>query len=160
MIPAIQRESAERPVKNPPIVYRDDMSRRAEIGPKEAAEAMAAIDNSRSWLANRAVAPCWYHPVLGVLAGALIAVGEAHNWLLFYCAVAGCSVGCGALMWLKQRRVGQVLALGVLVGLACWLDLGQGMRGAFLVAAVLAVPITVIFGRWTDTALRADLGAG
>jgi hypothetical protein len=147
---------------------------RAEtIGPREAREAMAAIGASRSWLADRVVAPTWYHPAFGVLAGALIAVGEVHDWPLFYWAVVVYSVACGALMWINQRRVGvgiryfrgrvsvvfalQVLSLGVLVGVACWLDLGRGMRGALLVAGVLAVPIMVVFGRWTDRALRVKV---
>jgi hypothetical protein len=53
----------------------------------------------------------------------------------------------------------QVLTLSALVAVACWLDLDRGRRGAFLVAGVLAVAITIVFGRWTDRALRADLRA-
>ncbi len=144
-----------------------------EIPPDEAISAMATIDNSRSWLANRIIAPLWYHLALGLLAGALIAVAETRNWPLFFWAVAAYTVACGALMWINQQRVGvairnfrgrtslvftaQVLTLSVLVALACWLDLIRGIRGAFLVAGVLAVAITVVFGRWTDQALRADL---
>jgi hypothetical protein len=140
----------------------------AAIPPEEAASAMAAIDDRRAWLAGRLIAPCWYHPASGVLAGALIAVAETRNWPLFYWAVAGYSAGCGALMWMNQRHVGvavkyfrrrvsivfaaQVLTLSALVALA-W------RRGAFLVAGVLAVAITIVFGRWTDRALRADFQA-
>ena len=147
----------------------------AVISPEEAISAMAAIGDRRAWLADRLIAPCWYHPAAGVLAGALIAVGETRNWPLFYWAVAGYSAGCGALMWVNQRRVGvavkyfrrrvstvfaaQVLTLSSLVALACWLDLDRGRRGAFLVAGVLAVAITIVFGRWTDRALRADFQA-
>ena len=147
----------------------------AAIPPEEAAGAMAAIDDRRAWLADRLIAPGWYHPALGVLAGALIAVAETHNWPLFYWAVAGYSVGCGALMWMNQRRVGvavryfrrrvsiifaaQVVTLSALVAVACWLDLDRGRRGAFLLAGVLAVAITIVFGRWTDRALRADFQA-
>ena len=147
----------------------------AAIPPEEAASAMAAIEERRAWLADRLIAPRWYHPALGVLAGALIAVAETRNWPLFYWAVAGYSAGCGALMWMNQRRVGvavkyfrrrvsiifaaQVLTLSVLVAVACWLDLDRGRRGTFLVAGVLAVAITIVFGRWTDRALRADFQA-
>jgi hypothetical protein len=53
----------------------------------------------------------------------------------------------------------QVLTLSALVAVACWLDLDRGRRGAFLVAGVLAVAITIVFGRWTDRALRADFQA-
>ena len=147
----------------------------AAIPPEEAASAMAAIDDRRAWLADRLIAPGWYHPACGVLAGALIAVAETRNWPLFYWAVAGYSAGCGALMWMNQRRAGvtvkyfrtrvsivfaaQVLTLSALVALACWLDLDRGRRGAFLVAGVLAIAITNVFGRWTDKALRADFQA-
>jgi len=147
----------------------------AAIPPEEAASAMAAIEDRRAWLADRLIAPRWYHPALGVLAGALIAVAETRNWPLFYWAVAGYSAGCGALMWMNQRRVGvavkyfrrrvsivfaaQVLTLSALVAVACWLDLDRGRRGTFLVAGVLAVAITILFGRWTDRALRADFQA-
>jgi hypothetical protein len=110
-----------------------------------------------------------------VLAGALIAVAERRNWPLFSWTVAGYSAGCGALMWMNQRRVGlavkyfrgrvsiifaaRVLTLSALVAVACWLGLDRGRRGAFLVAGVLAVAITIVFGRWTDRALRADFQA-
>jgi hypothetical protein len=46
------------------------------------------------------------------------------------------------------------------IAIACWLDLDRGTRGAFLAAGVLAVPLTVVFGRWTDKLLRARLQAG
>ena len=147
----------------------------AAIPPEEAASAMAAIDDRRAWLADRLIAPGWYHPACGVLAGALIAVAETRNWPLFYWAVAGYSAGCGALMWMNQRRVGvavkyfrrrvsiifaaQILTLSALVAVACWLDLDRGRRGTFLVAGVLAIAITIVFGRWTDKALRADFQA-
>ena len=147
----------------------------AAIPPEEAASAMAAIEDRRAWLADRLIAPRWYHPALGVLAGALVAVAETRNWPLFYWTVAGYSAGCGALMWMNQRRVGvavkyfrrrvsvifaaQVLTLSALVAVACWLDLDRGRRGAFLVAGVLAVAIAIVFGRWTDRALRADFQA-
>lgn len=143
----------------------------AQLSSGEAAEAMAMIGSSRAWLADRVIAPCWYHPALGALNGGLIAVGEARNWVVFSWAVVAYSVGCGALMWVNQRRVGvwvsyfrgwvnivfalQVLALAVLAGLACWLGLGRGVRGAFVVAGLVAVPVTVVFGRWTDKVLRA-----
>jgi hypothetical protein len=93
--------------------------------------------------------------------------------MLFACSVVAYTVGCGALMWLNQRRVGlsmtyfdcrtravftgHVLALSALIALAVWLDLDHGIRGAFVAAGVLAVPLTVLFGRWTDRLLRARL---
>lgn len=148
----------------------------AEIAPDEAATAISAIDGSRSWLADRIIAPGWYHLALGLLAGGAIAEAEMRSWVLFAWSVAGYTVGCGALMWLNQRRVGavmkyfdagtraifagHVLTLSALIAVACWLDLDRGMRGAFLAAGVLAVTLTVLSGRWTDKLLRARLQAG
>ncbi|MGI8451400.1 MAG: hypothetical protein ACR2MP_30290 [Streptosporangiaceae bacterium] len=148
----------------------------AGIAPDEAASALAAIDGSRSWLAGRIIAPGWYHLAFGVLAGGVIAEAEARSWALFAWSVVAYTLGCSALMWLNQRRVGvamkyfdawtrtiyigQVLTMSALIAIACWLELGRGMRGAFLVAGVLAVPVTVVSGRWTDAVLRARLRAG
>jgi hypothetical protein len=151
----------------------DDLS--AVIAPEEAASAIAAIDGTRSWLAGRIIAPAWYHLAFGLLAGGVIAEAEARSWALFAWSVAAYTVGCGVLGWLNQRRVGvamkyfdcrtraiftgHVLVVSALCALACWLGLDRGVHGAFLVAGVLAVPITVAFGRWTDRVLRARLRA-
>jgi len=145
----------------------------AAIAPGEAASAVAAIDGARSWLADRIIAPAWYHVAFGLLAGGVIAEAEARSWTLFAWSVAVYTVGCGVLGWLNQRRVGvamkyfdcrtraiftgHVLAISGLCALACWLGLDRGVHGAFLVAGVLAVPVTVAFGRWTDRVLRTRL---
>ena len=55
---------------------------------------------------------------------------------------------------------GHVLTLSGLIAVACWLGLDRGIHGAFLAGGVLAVPLTVVFGRWTDRLLRARLHAG
>lgn len=148
----------------------------AEMAPGEAASAISAIGGSRSWLADRIIAPCWYHVAFGLLAGGVIAEAEIRSWTLFAWSVAAYTVGCGALMWWNQRRVGvamkyfdartravfaaHVLALSALITFACWLGLDRGAHGAFLAAGVLAVPLTVVAGRWTDRLLRARLQAG
>src|SRR6202034_4558810 len=116
--------------------------------PGEASGSLSAIDGSRSWLADRVIAPSWYHPAFGLLAGGVIAEGEIRNWALFAWSVAAYTVGCGALMWWNQRRVGvtmnyfdactravftaHVLTLGALAAVACWLGLGRGVDGAVL----------------------------
>jgi hypothetical protein len=148
----------------------------AGMAPGEAATAISAIDGSRSWLADRIIAPCWYHLAFGLLAGGVIAEAEIRNWTLFAWSVAAYTVACGALAWWNQRRVGvamkyfdartravfatHVLALSGLIAFACWLGLDRGDHGVFLAAGVLAVPLTVVFGRWTDKLLRARLQAG
>ena len=42
----------------------------ASMTPGEAAGSLSAIDGSRSWLADRVIAPAWYHPAFGLLAAA------------------------------------------------------------------------------------------
>jgi hypothetical protein len=149
---------------------------RAEIAAGDAASAISAIDGSRSWLADRIIAPGWYHLAFGVLAGGAIAEADARSWVLFAWSVVAYTLACGALMWWNQRRAGvamtyfdartravfasHVLVLSALIATACWLDLDRGTHGAFLAAGVLAVPLTVVFGRWTDKLLRARLRVG
>jgi hypothetical protein len=154
----------------------DRSHRTGPIASSDAADAMAAIRRSRAWLADRVIAPGWYHPAVGLLTGAAIAEGEARSWALFAWSVVLYTLGCGALSWINQRRVGlamkyfdaatgaifaaQVLTMAALIALACWLDLARGVRGTFVAAGVLAVALTVLFGRWTDRALRARMQAG
>jgi len=78
----------------------------AEIAPEEAASAISAIGGRRSWLADRIIAPGWYHLSLGLLAGGAIAEAEMHSWVLFAWSVAAYTAGCSALMWVNQRRAG------------------------------------------------------
>lgn len=146
------------------------------IPPEEAERALGRVGASRSWLARRIIAPCWYHPAFGLLAGGAIAEAEVRSRVLVAWSIVAYTVGCGVLMWLNERRVGvamrywdirtaavfagHVLTLGLLVAAACWLGLDRGIHGAFLVAGLLAVPLTVAWGRWTDAVLGARLRAG
>ncbi len=148
----------------------------ADMAPGEAASAISAIGSSRSWLADRIIAPGWYHLAFGLLAGGVIAEAEIRSWTLFAWSVAAYAAGCSALMWWNQRRVGaamkyfdactravfagHVLTLAGLIVIACWLGLDRGVHGTFLAAGVLAVPLTVVFGHWTDELLRTRLQAG
>ena len=145
------------------------------MAPGEAATALTAIGASRSWLSDRVIAPCWFHPAFGLLAGAVIAEAEIRSVMLFAWSVAAYTIACGALMWWNQQRVGvaiqyfdwrtravyatHVLALAGLIAAAFWLGLDREIHGAFLAAGILAVPLTVVFGRWTDRLLRVRLQA-
>jgi hypothetical protein len=145
----------------------------AEVASGEAASAMSAVSASRSWLADRVIAPGWFHLAFGLLAGGAIAEAEIRNWALFGWSVAAYTAGCCALSWWNQRRVGltmqyfdcrtravfagHVVTLSGLIAVACWAGLDRGIHGAFLAAGALAVPLTVVSGRWTDKLLRARL---
>jgi hypothetical protein len=114
---------------------------RPAIAPGEAASAISAIDGSRSWLAERIIAPGWYHLAFGLPAGGAIAEAEMRSWVLFAWSVVAYTAGCGALMWWNQRRVGvamkyfdactravfagHVLTLSALIAVACWLGLDR-----------------------------------
>jgi hypothetical protein len=153
--------------------HADSHGPAAELAPGEAGSALSVINSSRTWLADRLIAPGWYHLAFGLLAGGAIAEGELRSWLVFGWSVAVYTVGCGALSWWNQRRVGvamkyfdsctravfaaHVLTLSGLIAAACWLGIDRGTHGAFLAAGVLAVAVTVGFGRWTDRLLRARL---
>lgn len=147
----------------------------AGLPPGEAETALAVIGASRSWLSDRVIAPGWFHPAFGLLAGAVIAEAEIGSVMLFAWSVVTYSIACGALMWWNQQRVGvaiqyfdcrtravyatHVLALTGVIAAACWLGLDREIHGAFLAAGILAVPLTVVFGRWTDRLLRVRLQA-
>ena len=138
-------------------------------------DGLAAVTGGRAWLARRLVAPCWYHPCLGVLAGGLVAVGEGRNGTLFAWAVVCYSIGCGAVMWVNQHRVGvsiryfdramtsvfiaQVLCMALVAVAACWLEFTRGLHGAFLVAGLCEFMIVIAFGHWSDSVLRRRIEA-
>jgi hypothetical protein len=147
-----------------------------DVGPHEAAAALESIGERRGELADRLLTPAWYHPVLGLLAGGLIASAEAHRWWVFLSAFVVYAVGCGVLVssyrkltgiWvggLRRGPAGRVSmwlmgALYAVAGLAALLDLALGVRGAFVVGGVVAVGLVVVLGRRFDEALRSELRA-
>jgi small ligand-binding sensory domain FIST len=127
-----------------------------DVGPHEAAAALESIGESRAEVADRLVTPVWYHPVLGLLAGGLIASAEAHRWWVVLSALVVYAVGCAVLVssyrkltgiWVSGLRRGPagrvslwlMAGLYAVAGLAALLDLGVGLRGAFVVGGVVAV---------------------
>lgn len=148
-----------------------------DVGPHQAAAALESIGESRAQVADRLVTPVWYHPMLGVLAGGLIASAEARRWWVFLSALVVYAVGCGVLvssyrkltgLWVSGRRRGPagrvsmwlVAALYAVAGLAALFDLALGVRGAFVAGGVVAVGLVVVLGRRFDEALRSELRAG
>ena len=143
------------------------------VGLSDAAAALAAAHESRSWMADRAIAPWWYNPIFGALNGGLIAIAASRSSMLFAWSVVTYTFACGGLMWWNQRRVGvwiehhhglenvvltsQVLALGAVAAVACWLGLAEGLTWAFFACGALALVLTVAFGKVTDAVLRAKL---
>jgi hypothetical protein len=126
-------------------------------------DGLAAITGGRAWLARRLVAPCWYHPCLGVLAGGLIAVGEGRNGTLFAWAVVNQHrVGVSIRYFDKAMTsvfIAQVLCMALVAVAACWLEFTRGLHGAFLVAGLCEFMITVAFGHWSDRVLRQRIEA-
>ena len=147
----------------------------AEMVPGNAASALSAIDDSRSWLAFRMVAPGWYDLALGLLAGGVIAEAAIRSLMLFACrwsptrpaAVRLCG-GTSAvgrrdevLRCLHASRLRRPCADPGRAGRDRLLARPRSRtHGVFLAAGVLVVPLTVVFGRWTDKLLRARLQAG
>jgi hypothetical protein len=120
------------------------------------------------------VTPAWYHPVLGVLAGGLIATAEAHNLAVFLGALLVYAVGCGVLVSSYRRltgiwvsglrrgpagRVSLMLAgtLYVIAGLAALLGLGFGVPGAFVAGGAAAAVAVIVLGRRFDDAVQAQV---
>jgi hypothetical protein len=148
----------------------------SRLSPQEAQAALAAVDESRSDIADRLVTPWWYHPILGVLVGGLITVatiGVAFPTLIGVLAVY--AVGIYLLMSAYRRKTGvwmngfgggprarRSLALLFAVTLAITiagsvLSMGLEIRWAALLTG-LAVALTMtLWGRHYDNVLRAEL---
>jgi MFS family permease len=158
---------------------RDDQPaprRGAGRGSARGRRRLESIGERRAELADRLVTPAWYHPVLGLLAGGLIASAEAHRWWVFLSALVVYAVGCGVLVssyrkltgiWVSGVRRGPAGRVSMwlmgglysVAGLAALLDLALGVRGAFVVGGVVAVGLVVVLGRRFDEALRSELRA-
>jgi hypothetical protein len=145
-----------------------------DVGHDEATEALAQVETGRSKIAERLITPVWYHPVLGLLVGGLIASAEWHSLAVAGSAFLVYAVGIGVLVssyrrltgiWVSGFRRGpagrvSVLLAGVLyviAGIAAILDFGLGLRGAFVAAGAIAVVAVVVLGGRFDEALRAEL---
>src|SRR5471030_826327 len=145
-----------------------------ESRPGNANEALAEIAEGRRLAADLVVTPRWYHPVLGVLVGGLVAVQSTHTTWAFALVDLVAAGGIGALIatyrheagvWPAQKwrgatmrvRVELVASFLVVYGVGAALEYGAGLRGALAVAGVLIFGLTVVLGRRSDEQLRAEL---
>jgi hypothetical protein len=148
----------------------------SQLTPQEAQAALAAVDESRSDIADRLITPWWYHPVLGVLIGGLITVatiGVAFPTLIGVLAVY--AVGVYLLMSAYRRKTGVwmngfgggprarrslvlLFATTLLIAIAgSVFSMGLEIRWTAVLTG-LAVALTMTFwGRHYDALLRAEL---
>lgn len=143
---------------------------------EDALRMLAEVEAANAALAERAKAPVWYHPALGLLMGGLIAVqGQPISIMLaFYAAYA---LGLVLLMraykrhtglWINGYRAGRtrwiavgLAALSSVMGLiSIWLFRERGLAVApFIFGAIVAVIVTIGGFVW-EAAFRADLRDG
>ena len=143
---------------------------------EDALRMLAEVEAANADMAERAKAPVWYHPALGLLIGGIVAaqglpaVGKIGAYLVF---AAGLSLLMRAYkrhtgMWINGYRAGRtrwvavglaVLAtLGMLI--AVWLQRERGLTAAPLVFGALIGVIVTIGGFVWEAAFRADLRDG
>ncbi|MFY8208724.1 MAG: hypothetical protein ACOVOE_05215 [Caulobacter sp.] len=143
---------------------------------EDALRMLAEVEAANADLAERAKAPVWYHPALGLLIGALIAV-QGQPTPILAAVYAACIVGMVVLvraykrhtgLWIGGYRAGRTrwVALGlatlVTIGgvIAVWLLRERGLTAAPLVFGAIVAVIVTIGGFVWEAAFRADLRDG
>lgn len=143
---------------------------------EDALRMLAEVEAANTDLAERAKAPTWYHPALGLLIGGMVAVqglptaGKIAAYLVF---AAGLSLLMRAYkrhtgMWVNGYRAGRTrwVAVGLAaittlcVLMAVWLDRERGLTYAPLAFGAIAAVIVTIGGFVWEAAFRADLRDG
>ncbi len=143
---------------------------------EDALRMLAEVDAAQADMAQRAKAPTWYHPALGLLIGGLIAVqGQPTPVMLgFYAAyIAGLALLMRAYkrhtgLWINGYRAGRtrwvaigLAALGMLGALiSVWLLRERGLTQAPLVFGAIVAVIVTVGGFVWEAAYRADLRDG
>ncbi len=146
------------------------------IDPAQAARMLAEVEAANADLARRARAPVWYHPVLGVLMGGLVAVqGQSIPLMIgFYLVfVIGLALLVRAYkrhtgLWVSGYRAGRTrwvaAGLAVLMGLSvlapAWLVRAHHMTAAPFVFGAFAAVVVTIGGFVWEAAFRRDLRDG
>lgn len=142
-----------------------------------AAEQLAAINDSRAAAADRLITPWWYHPVLGLLVAGYTVAYSLGNTVVRLVGVLVFLGACVALIrayrhltgiWISGHRAGRAsrwaYAMGGLIGIGLAGGLGiaafTDLRWAvWVIAAVLFVGV-IVLGHRFDRAVRAQLRAG
>ena len=148
----------------------------SRLNPEEAQAALAAVEQSRSDIADRLYTPWWYHPVLGVLVGALadVALSGVHIASLIG-VLALYAAGLVALVTVYRRKakvwvngydggpksrlslMRMTAAVLVIVILGAAFSIGMEIRWTAIVTGVVAAAVITVWGRHFDQVLRAEL---
>ncbi|PYY49439.1 hypothetical protein [Curtobacterium sp. MCBD17_023] len=142
-----------------------------------AREALAAVEATRAYVADRLVTPWWYHPTLGLLTAAYLVGYTLGGTVVRMSVLIAFFVGLGALVSVYRRRTG-VWVSGHRAGAATRWAVAMGVSAVVVVvtamvvhaatgllwpvwagAAVLFVLI-VALGRRFDARLRSELRSG
>ena len=146
------------------------------MSPEEARQALAGAADGQRLVAERAVAPWWYHAGLGLsLLWAFATVSIGWAWIpygviggllivplvLHQAAnhVTGISLDrYSATAGARRISVRSGAALPVLIVLGLALEWGAELRGSMALCGVVMAVITVLAGRRIDAALTRELG--
>jgi hypothetical protein len=143
---------------------------------EDALRMLAEVEAANADMAERAKAPVWYHPALGLLVGGLAVVQAAPVvWQYAYFPIVGLGVWFLVKsyirktgMWVYGYRAGRTrivaVALATLTGgtmlSSAWLFHFKHVSYApFVAGAIIAVVATVAGFVW-EAAFRADLKDG
>ncbi|THV28958.1 hypothetical protein [Glycomyces paridis] len=148
----------------------------SKMNPQDAQVALAAVEQSRSDIADRLVTPWWYHPILGLLVGGLGAVaGSGARLAVVWGAIAAFGVGVYLLATAYRRLTGvwadgmsggprarRSVTVAGIVGVAIMgggaiTGLGLELWWPSTVAGAVIAVLTVVWGRHFDEVLRSEL---
>ena len=143
---------------------------------EDARTMLAEVEAARDDLAQRARAPLWYHPILGLLAGGMVAIqGQSSTLKVAFTGVfvLGVALLVRAYkrhtgLWISGFRAGRTrwvaIGLGVAIALcglvALWLARHRGVAEAPLVFGGIIVVVVTVAGHLWEAAFRADLRDG
>lgn len=144
------------------------------LTPEEARADLDAVWSQRERAVARAKTPGWYHPLLGLCLGSIVASVATHSTAVILPVEALALVGMGILVAAYRRSTGiwvssiqgpatkrviayYVASLGAVAVTGLAFDALLDIRGAWVAGGVLVgVGVVVIGNRW-DVAFAADL---